>query len=148
MKEIVSLLKLKVVREKSEEYDFNPVKTPEDVVEIINKVFDMKNLAEEIVVLITLDTKHNITGIFEVSHGSVDESIVHPREIYKRAVMHNASSIIIVHNHPSGNPEPSDIDIQITKNLARAGEIIGIKLLEHIIIGENQYVSMAEKRLL
>jgi DNA repair protein RadC len=148
MKEIVSLLKLKVVREKSEEYNFNPVKTPEDVVEIINKVFDMENLAEEIVVLITLDTKHNITGIFEVSHGSVDESIVHPREIYKRAVMHNASSIIIAHNHPSGNPEPSDIDIQITKNLAKAGDIIGIKLLDHIIIGENRYVSIKERRLL
>jgi DNA repair protein RadC len=148
MKEIVSLLKLKVVREKSEEYNFNPINIPKDVVEIIKKMFDIENLAEEIVVLLTLDTKNKITGAFEVSHGSVDVSILHPREVYKRAIMQNASSIIIAHNHPSGNPEPSSNDIRITETLARAGDIIGIELRDHIIIGENQYVSMKERHLL
>ena len=95
--------------------------------------------------LITLDTKNNITGIFTVSTGSLNASIVHPREVFKRAVLQNAASIIICHNHPSGDPTPSQEDINTTKRIYDAGKILGIELLDHIIIGDNDYISLKER---
>ena len=80
-----------------------------------------------------------------MSTGSLNSSIVHPREIFKRAVLQNAASIIICHNHPSGDPTPSQEDINTTKRIYDAGKILGIELLDHVIIGDNKYTSLKEK---
>ncbi len=77
--------------------------------------------------------------------GSLDTNIIHPREIFKIALTESAAAIILVHNHPSGDPTPSHEDIEITKQIIKAGEIIGIQVLDHIIIGDNKYISLKEK---
>ena len=142
----ISFLNLKVIKENSGRYDVSKIiQSPEDVFEIVQKVIKASEYAEENLWLITLNTKNNITGIFTVSTGSLNDSIVHPREVFKRAMLQNAASIIICHNHPSGDATPSAEDINITKRLHEAGEILGIKLLDHIVAGDNSYTSLKEK---
>lgn len=142
----ISFLNLKVVKETSGRYDVRKkIQSPNDIFNIAQNVIQGNEYAEENLWLITLDTKNNITGIFTVSTGSLNSSIVHPREIFKRAVLQNAASIIICHNHPSGDPAPSQEDINITKRIYDAGKILGIELLDHIIIGDNKYTSLKEK---
>ncbi|HLO11112.1 MAG TPA: JAB domain-containing protein [Pseudoneobacillus sp.] len=146
---IMQTLSLKVVKETSHKYDFNKKATcPEDVYKLIEKVTDLSNAAEEKLYMICFDTKSVATGIFLVSMGTVNSSIVHPREVYKRALITNAVSIIIVHNHPSGETSPSKEDIDITKRLAECGEILGIELLDHLIVGSNGYTSLKAKGIL
>ncbi len=82
-----------------------------------------------------------------ISIGSLDTSIVHPREVFKEAIAASAASVIFVHNHPSGDPEASEDDIQLTKRLTEAGEIVGIAVLDHIIIGDNKYLSLKREGL-
>jgi len=139
----ISFFNLKVVKETSGRYDVRKkIQTPDDVFNIAQNVIRANEYAEENLWLITLDTKNNITGIFTVSTGSLNSSIVHPREVFKRAVLQNAASIIICHNHPSGDPTPSQEDISTTKRIYDAGKILGIELLDHIIIGDNRYASL------
>lgn len=145
----ISFLNLRVVKETSGRYDVRKkIQSPNDIFNIAQNVIQANEYAEENLWLITLDTKNNITGIFTVSTGSLNSSIVHPREIFKRAVLQNAASIIICHNHPSGDPAPSQEDINITKRIYDAGKILGIELLDHIIIGDNKYTSLKEKGVL
>lgn len=146
MKTIISLLSLKIIKEKEERYDLKQkVTSPEVAHEVAIKVLEMHERPEEIMALITLDTKNKITGVFVVSTGTINASLVHPREIFKRAMLQNAASIILMHNHPSGDPDPSVEDIEITRRLVEAGNIIGISILDHVIIGdEYNFYSMAE----
>jgi len=142
----ISFLNLKVVKETSGRYDVNKkIQCPNDIFNVAQNVIRAGEYAEENLWLITLDTKNNITGIFTVSTGSLNGSIVHPREVFKRAVLQNAASIIICHNHPSGDPTPSQDDINITKRIYDAGKILGIELLDHIIIGDYKYTSLKER---
>ena len=142
----ISFLNLRVVKENSGRYDARKkIQNPNDIFNIAQNVIHVNDYAEENLWLITLDTKNNITGIFTVSTGSLNASIVHPREIFKRAVLQNAASIIICHNHPSGDVTPSQEDINTTKRIYEAGKILGIELLDHIIIGDNKYTSLKEK---
>lgn len=92
-----------------------------------------------------LDTKHHVLDLVTVSVGSVDHTFMAPREIYRDALVANASAIVVAHNHPSGDPEPSADDIAVTGRLARAGEMIGVSLLDHIIVGRHRWVSMARR---
>ena len=94
---------------------------------------------------ILLDTKNKVIGVEMVSQGSVDFSPVHPREVYKSALLSSASSVIFIHSHPSGDSEPSVSDREITKQLEDAGELLGIKVLDHVIIGRGEYYSFADK---
>jgi len=96
---------------------------------------------------IYLNTKNRILGIEVVSIGILNSSICHPREVFKGAILASAKSIILAHNHPSGDPEPSDDDITLTKRTENAGRIIGIELLDHIIIGDGSYISLRERGL-
>lgn len=114
---------------------------PSDVVDL---VMEMQFLDKEHFRIITLSTKNHVIGIDEISVGSLNSSIVHPREVFKKALEKNAASVILVHNHPSGDPEPSREDIQVTNRLVKAGEIMGIEILDHIIIGANNYKSLKE----
>jgi DNA repair protein RadC len=116
-----------------------PLKTPEDIVnEVQAKLIDKK---KEIFLAVLLDTRNKLIKTEEISVGSLDSSIVHPREVFKAAISASASSVAFVHNHPSGDTEPSDEDIALTKRLCQAGEIVGIEVLDHIIIGGKNFTS-------
>ncbi len=133
--------KLELVKESNSVYDLSgkKVSSPMDAADIAREVFKTDSQAEEIFGILTLDTKNNVNGVFEVSRGSLNSSIVHPREVFKRALLQNASTIILVHNHPSGECEPSHEDIVLTNRLDECGKILGIKILDHIILGESFY---------
>jgi DNA repair protein RadC len=92
-----------------------------------------------------LDAKNRVFRDCRVSEGSLTNSLVHPRKAFRDAIKEAAASVIFVHNHPSGDPSPSREDISITERLASVGEIVGIKVLDHVIIGDNKYISMMEK---
>lgn len=98
--------------------------------------------------IMLLDTKNHVIGWHVISIGSLTASIVHPREMFTPAIVHHAASIILVHNHPSGDPSPSREDIAVTQRLVKAGKILDISVLDHIIIGGSSFVSMKEKGLL
>ena len=108
----------------------------------------MKFLKKEYLKVLLLDTKNKVIEVETVSIGSLSSSIVHPREVFNTAIRKLAASIIVVHNHPSGDAKPSKEDISITKRLKESGEILGIKLLDHIIIGMNRYFSLKEEGLI
>ena len=149
----LSILNLKVVKEKEINYNSNwtdkKINSPEKVAEVAINVLGLHEQAEESFYIFTLDTKNKINGIFEVSRGSLSSSIVHPREVFKRALLQNANSIILLHNHPSGDPTPSGEDIDITNRLIEAGDLLGIRVLDHIVVGdESNYISFKEKTLM
>lgn len=93
---------------------------------------------------IALDNKHRIVGVEEAARGSLTCTVVHPREVYKALIVINAAAAIFVHNHPSGDPTPSREDIDITRRLRDVGELIGIRILDHLVIGHDRYVSMVD----
>ncbi|MFQ5481697.1 MAG: DNA repair protein RadC [Nitrospinaceae bacterium] len=107
----------------------------------------MKNLRKEVVKVVLLNPKLHIIKDLTVSEGSVNASIVHPREVMVPAIKESASSIVLLHNHPSGDPNPSAADIEITHRVSKTGEIIGIQLVDHIIIGHDGYYSFADEGL-
>lgn len=109
---------------------------------------DLRHLKQECFKVIYLDTKNKIINDENISIGSLNASIVHPREVFKNAVKKSANSIIIMHNHPSGDPAPSREDIDITRRIRKSGELLGISLLDHIIIGDHRYISFKEEKLL
>lgn len=144
-----SLFSLTLVKEKDIRYPLDSkCDQPERVASIIEDVFDLSNSPEEKMVMLTLDTKLKITGVFIVSIGTINENIVHPREVYKRAVLQNAHCIVIAHNHPSGDTTPSEEDLAVTKRLKEAGELLGIRLLDHLILGNGTYISLKEKGII
>ena len=138
---------LRVVKETGGRYDLSKViKSPKDAFRIFVEVLDMHIRPEEVFAIITLDIKNQITGVFEVSVGTLTSSQVHPREVFKRAILQNSAAIILGHNHPSGIPDPSKDDINITNKLMEGGKLLGIDVLDHVIVGNNvTYISMKEK---
>jgi len=133
---------IKLIRENSSKYKKTRISNAEDVFLFLK---DLRNSDREKFVSILLDGKNNVIGIDEISVGSVTTSLVHPREVLKSAILSNAVSIIIAHNHPSGSTEPSKEDIKITERLKECCELIGINLLDHIIIGDVSYKSIMDK---
>ncbi|MFQ5456676.1 MAG: DNA repair protein RadC [Nitrospirota bacterium] len=107
-----------------------------------------KNLKKERFKTILLDSKNNILRDIIISEGTLSYSVVHPREAFNPAIRDSASSVIFLHNHPSGDPSPSPEDVEVTKRLVSAGNIIGIKVLDHIIIGDGRYMSFADSGLI
>ncbi len=121
------------------------VKTPDEVVNVVRG--RLRGKKKEHFLLLLLDTRGRLIRTSEISVGSLDASIVHPREVFKEAVLASAASVIFVHNHPSGDSEPSEDDIRLTERLARAGEIMGIDVLDHIIIGDKNFLSLKSRGL-
>ncbi|WP_413308484.1 DNA repair protein RadC [Bacillus sp. 1P10SD] len=119
------------------------IRSPEDGAKYVMN--DMRFLSQEHFVCLYLNTKNQVIHKQTVFIGSLNASIVHPREVYREALKRSAASIIALHNHPSGDPTPSREDIEVTKRLVECGKIIGIDLLDHLIIGENKFVSLKEK---
>jgi DNA repair protein RadC len=121
------------------------VKTPEDVAGLVRS--RLKGKKKEYFLALLLDTRNQLIRVAEISVGSLDSSVVHPREVFKEAVLASAASAIFVHNHPSGDPEASEDDIKLSKRLAEAGELMGIDVLDHIIIGDKRYLSLKREGL-
>ena len=139
----VNVVSLKMVKERSVLYKNRVIRSPEDVYELFKQF--LGDVDREQFVVACLDTKNQPTTLNVCHVGSLNSSIVHPREVMKPAILSNAAGILIGHNHPSGNPEPSQEDINVTKRLKEAGEVMGIDLLDHIIIGDDSFVSLREK---
>lgn len=143
----IDFVTLKQVRDHSAWYIFTNdgiISTPKDVHDVVNQVFDLSNDANESFGIVALDTKNKMNGLCILSQGSLNSSVVHPREVFKRAILYNAASIVCFHNHPSGNPTPSPEDIILTNRLKESGELLGIDVLDHIIIGDRLWTSMKE----
>lgn len=108
----------------------------------------LRGRKQEIFLIVLLDNKNRIIKDLTISAGSLTSSIVHPREVFNPAIKESAASVVFVHNHPSGDPEPSKEDIQITQRLLEVGNIVGIKILDHIIIGNGRFVSFKDKGIM
>ncbi len=98
----------------------------------------------EVFAILCLSTKHRVIAYHEVSRGTLDATLVHPREVFKAALLANAAAIILTHNHPSGDPSPSADDVQLTRRLVDAGALLGVDVLDHIIVGDGRYYSFKE----
>lgn len=141
------MFELKVVRERRPHY--GPavnIRTSADVYRAFCGRFDRADREEFLVV--PLDGKNRSLGFHVVSVGTLTASLVHPREVFKIVLLTNAAAIILVHNHPSGDPTPSPEDVAITQRLKDAGEILGIRILDHVVIGDGRCVSFADENLL
>jgi DNA repair protein RadC len=122
------------------------VKSPDDILHIIKK--ELKGKKKEYFMVALLDTRNHLIAIRTVSIGSLDTSIVHPREVFLEAISNSAASVIFIHNHPSGNPDPSEEDIKLTRQLIEAGKILDIDVLDHIVVVDNGYFSMKARNLI
>jgi len=141
----VDIVSLKLVREASTLYPTRKINAPEEAAILLEKFIGESD--REIVIAIYLNTKNEPVALHTVSVGTLSSSLIHPRELFKGALLANAASLVLGHNHPSGNPEPSREDLEITKRLAQASELLGIELLDHFIIGNGRFVSLKAKGL-
>ena len=122
------------------------IHTPGDVARLV--MSEMRYYKKEVFKVLLLDTKNRLIKIETISQGVLDASVVHPRDVFRAAILNNTSSIVLVHNHPSGNEIPSAQDIEITKNLIEAGKIMNIDVIDHIIIGDGKFLSLKEKKVI
>jgi DNA repair protein RadC len=118
--------------------------SPQEAYELIEKTLNLSLEPKENFGILALDVKVRAIGLHIISVGSIDGSIATPRDVFMAAILNNAAAIILFHNHPSGDPTPSSEDIKVTRNLCDAGNIMGIQVLDHIIIGENRYESLKQ----
>lgn len=139
----VDIVQIKLVREKTILYQNRKIRSPQDANELLSKFLGLVD--REHFLVMCLDTKNQPTCIQTVHIGSLNSSIVHPREVFKTAILSNSASIIVAHNHPSNVTTPSSEDIEVTNRLKEAGTIIGIDLLDHLIICEDSFLSLNEK---
>ena len=139
----INIVSIKMVKESSFLYQTRTISSPKDAYEMIKE--QLEGLDREQFIIACLNTKNEPTNISVVSVGSLNKAIVHPREVFKTAILSNAASIMAFHNHPSGDTTPSDQDIQLTHRLVEVGELLGIKLLDHLIIGDSSFTSLKEK---
>ena len=139
----IPIYKVSLVRDGSYKSPSKAITSPPDAFSILEGY--MQGLDREHFVVLLLDIKNKVIGINTVSIGNLDTSIAHPREVFKPAILSNAGSILLAHNHPSGDPEPSKEDIEITRRLVKAGEILGIDVIDHLILGDGCYRSLKEE---
>ncbi|OAS83110.1 RadC family protein [Metabacillus litoralis] len=139
----VNIVSVKLVKESSLLYKERSIRSPNDGYQLMKLFLEDKD--REHFIVASLDTKNQPVSINVCHIGSLNASIVHPREVMKAAVLSNAAAIIVGHNHPSGKTEPSKEDLEVTKRLKEAGKIIGIDVLDHIIVGDETFTSLKEK---
>lgn len=144
---LVKALQIKALLELNSRIDFVPkhlmkIKKPIDVYNYMSKA--LFNLKQEHFFVLCLDTKNQIVSDKLLAIGTLNAALIHPREIFKEAIKNSANSFILVHNHPSGDPEPSEEDLKISEEIMKASELIGIRMLDHIIIGNQKYWSYKE----
>ena len=119
------------------------IKSPKDVADLV--MARLRFLKHERFLAVHLNTKNKVLSIETISIGTLDSSLVHPRELFKTAIKNSSAALILAHNHPSGDPYPSREDLTLTRRLREGGEILGIQILDHVIIGDNRYVSLREE---
>lgn len=140
----VNIVSLKLIREATTLYQNRTINSPHDALELIEPF--LQDQDRECFLVVCLDTKNNPTTISVVSIGTLNSSLVHPREVYKVAILANANSVILGHNHPSGDPTPSKEDKEVTNRLIEAGKVLGIEVLDHVVVGDNhRYISLKER---
>jgi DNA repair protein RadC len=123
----------------------NAITNPEEIVRYIRT--EIEDYSKENFFVISFDVRNRVIGMDKISKGTLSASLVHPRETFESAIRRHAAQIIVAHNHPSGDPEPSEDDIRITKRLYEAGKIMGIELMDHIVITKEQYCSLKDKNV-
>lgn len=119
--------------------------SPEKAVILARQCLRLHEQTEEYLYIVCTNVKLDVVGVFELSHGNVNSSIVSVREMFQKALLANAVSIIVMHNHPSGDPKPSIEDVKVTERMVKAGELLGVQVLDHIIVGRPGYTSLKEK---
>ena len=137
----------RLIRESGPWYVSNGINNPDRVYQMMQEDLDLENCDKEYFIVIYLDRKMKVNASSIISIGGLNSSIVHPREVFKPALLTSSASIILVHNHPSGDTAPSQEDIEVTRRLREAGDILGIEVLDHIIIGAGRYLSFRAKGL-
>ena len=120
-----------------------PIGCPDDLEKFVEP---LKHYSEEHFVAFHLDARNHVIGYHIVSHGTVSASLVHPREVFKAALLANSHAIIVAHNHPAGSMTPSNEDIEVTETLIKAGDLMGVKVVDHIIVSSNGLCSLRETR--
>ena len=145
-KHYIPLYQIRLVRDGSMQSDRKIIKTPEDAYQILKRYFE--DLPTEHFVALLLNTKNHVIALSPVSIGSLNASIVHPRELFQRAILGNCAAVILSHNHPSGDPTPSPEDIELSRKLCEAGKVLDIAVLDHLVIGDACFVSLKERGML
>ena len=143
--EVENSFKTVVVKEKEYEYKETVVDSPDVVVEMMNDLFRLDRMAEEYAYLICMNNKGRMIGLFEIAHGTVDSAIVSSRDVFMKSLLIGATNIVLVHNHPSGDPTPSKEDDKVFERLKSASEVVGVRITDFIIIGRGVCVSYKEK---
>jgi len=147
MKDSISIYKISMVKEGEIQSPLGQrISNPDESARMLMEYF--KGWDRELFVVVLLDIRHKIIGLNLVSMGCLHSSIVHPREVFKPAIIGSAAAIIVSHNHPSGDPEPSAEDIALTRRLSAGGILLGIELLDHLVIGDGRYVSLKNRGVL
>lgn len=142
----IPIYEVQLVRESSIKVERKTILKPQDAFEISSEYYG--NRDREMFSVMMLNTKNKIIGINTVSVGSLSASIVHPREVFKPCLLSNTATVILLHNHPSGDPDPSQQDLEVTRRLVDAGNILGITIKDHVILGEDTHFSFREKGLM
>lgn len=145
--ENIDIVRIKMIKDRETEKKYKvKVTNPWDCYTVLSDLLEDED--REHFLVVTLNTKNEINNIITVSIGTLNRAIIHPREVFKSAILSNANKIIIAHNHPSGHIEPSQEDKNITNILVESGEILKIEVLDHIIIGEGCYYSFKENYIM
>lgn len=148
MKKILTQYTIRLVKEQAKEYELPSIKanSPKNVACIADSIYNFETLPQECLILITLDIKLNVIGIFEVARGDISQCITPIKSILQRALLTNATSIILIHNHPSGDTTPSSHDVHTTRKIDDACRLLDINLQDHLVIyNKNTYTSLKEK---
>lgn len=146
-KKRVEIIRLKMIRESSILYSSRVVRSPSDAASIFRDF--IADCDREVFCILCLNTKNEPTSLHQVSCGTLNASLVHPREVFKLAFLSNTASIIGAHNHPSGHPEPSQEDIELSERLRDSGTLLGVEFLDHLILGkDDSFISLKEKGLM
>ena len=130
--------------ERARQVRAQPMRSPAQIVRLLAP--DLRGLDKETFHVLVLDTRHRLIGREQVSVGTLTTSLVHPREVFRAAILLGGASIVVVHNHPSGDPEPSAEDEAVTRRLGEAGRLLGIPLLDHVVVGDGAWVSLRQGR--
>ncbi|MCL6522986.1 MAG: DNA repair protein RadC [Firmicutes bacterium] len=141
----VEVVRVELVRERSVSYAGRTIRSPRDAVRMVRPLIERSD--RERFVALYLSTRRTVHAIHEVGVGDIDSAPAHPREVFTAALLANAAAVIVAHNHPSGDPEPSPDDVAVTKRLVEAGRLLGVELLDHLVIGDRAYVSLRERGL-
>jgi len=143
----IPVYRIAMIKEKSAiSVEQKTIRSPRDVFDAVREY--LADVDREHFLTLLLNSKNAIVGVNTASIGTLNSSLVHPREVFKAAIIANSAAVILVHCHPSGNPDPSNEDLEITRRLAEAGKILGIEVLDHVIVGEGCWVSLKERGIL